>query len=400
MKQAILTILSRLINAMRTDSLPYHSLVLPIIKGAVEPGSETQVYLLDDALDLWSAVVAQTPAPASSDLLSLAPYLIQILELGSETFRKAVEIIESYVLLAPADMLSDSFRTPLITSLASLLGKLRTDANGVVTHLVEIMIRAAHSVAGEPAVQIVVGDMVSSGFFAKLMEGLRGAWGAHQHTGPRASENNVDGIIETDYFSVLARIGTTSPQILLEAVNAAIPNESIETSMKWLLEEWFSHFENIGDSARRKLMTIVLTRLLGINAEWILIKLQDLMVIWTDVVLDLTDGFDDKSIEYVVRYPAASYYADNLVTSALVYKRSDLDDSALAAPSSPESPEDARRRDVLYSDPVHTINIVALIREQMKNTIQAQGGEQRFQEEWLVNVDREVVEGFTKTGIM
>jgi hypothetical protein len=39
MKQAILTILSRLITSMKADSRPYHPLVLPIIKGAVEPGS-------------------------------------------------------------------------------------------------------------------------------------------------------------------------------------------------------------------------------------------------------------------------------------------------------------------------------------------------------------------------
>lgn len=39
MKQAILTILARLINAMKVESRPFHSLVLPIIKGAVEPGS-------------------------------------------------------------------------------------------------------------------------------------------------------------------------------------------------------------------------------------------------------------------------------------------------------------------------------------------------------------------------
>lgn len=39
MKQAILTILSRLITSMKAESRPYHPLVLPIIKGAVEPGS-------------------------------------------------------------------------------------------------------------------------------------------------------------------------------------------------------------------------------------------------------------------------------------------------------------------------------------------------------------------------
>ena len=39
MKQAILVILVRLINSMKGESQRFHSLVIPIIRGAVEPGS-------------------------------------------------------------------------------------------------------------------------------------------------------------------------------------------------------------------------------------------------------------------------------------------------------------------------------------------------------------------------
>jgi hypothetical protein len=60
MKQAILTVLSRLTNAMKADSRSFHVSFLPIIQSAIEPGSETQVYLLEDALDLWSSIVVRT----------------------------------------------------------------------------------------------------------------------------------------------------------------------------------------------------------------------------------------------------------------------------------------------------------------------------------------------------
>lgn len=39
MKQAILTLLSSLINSLKQDSIRYHSLILPLIKNSVEPGS-------------------------------------------------------------------------------------------------------------------------------------------------------------------------------------------------------------------------------------------------------------------------------------------------------------------------------------------------------------------------
>lgn len=259
------------------------------------------MYLLDDALDLWSSVISQTVLPASPELLSLAPDLLHILDLGSEALRKAIEILESYVLLAPAEMLSESLRSPLLQSLATLLGTLKPDANGVVTHLVEILVRAADGLGGEQATQVLVGDMVSSAFFAKLMLGLKGAWKTHQSVGPNSLtfEPIVDGVVETDYFSVLARIGIASPRLLLEAIGASVAEEKVESTMKWLLEEWFSHFENIGDPTRRKLMVIVLTRLLETRADWILLKLQDLFIVWTDLVIELTDGYDDKTVEYV-----------------------------------------------------------------------------------------------------
>lgn len=257
------------------------------------------MYLLEDALDLWSSVISQTNSPASPELLSLAPHLLHILELGSEAFRNAIEIFESYVLLAPSDVLADNLRTPLLTSLATLLGTLKPDANGVVTHLVEIIVRAAEGVGGDQAVQILVGDMINTTFFAKLMFGLKGSWNMHQRAGLRLSTSDpvVDGVVETDYFSLLARISIASPQILLEAIKVAVTEESLESTMKWLLEEWFSHFENIGDPTRKKLMVLALTRLLETGADWILIKLQDLMVVWTDVVNELTEGYDDKSVE-------------------------------------------------------------------------------------------------------
>lgn len=39
MKQAILTLLSSLIDSLKQDSAKYHPLILPLIRSSVEPGS-------------------------------------------------------------------------------------------------------------------------------------------------------------------------------------------------------------------------------------------------------------------------------------------------------------------------------------------------------------------------
>lgn len=301
MKQAILTILARLTNAMKADSRSFHVSFLPIIQSAIEPNSDTQVYLLEDALDLWASIVAQTPSapePTPPELLNLIQYLIPLFSMDNDTLRKAIEITEGYLLLAPAAVLADNFRPELLRSLSELLGNLKPEASGTVSHLMMCIIRGADGLGGEEAIKVLVGDLISTNFLAKVMEGLHGAWTHHQSHGPlrEAPSRAVDGVVETDYFSVLARIGLASPTILLEALSS-VGGAELEKTLDWLLEEWFAHIENIGDPPNKKLMTLVLTRLLETGQPWILGRLQSLVAMWTDVLGELLDGMDDKSAE-------------------------------------------------------------------------------------------------------
>ena len=220
--------------------------------------------------------------------------------MDNETLRKAIEITEAYLLLAPAAVLADNFRPAVLQALADLLGTLKPEANGIMTHLVQCIIRGAEGVGGESAVKVLTADLASTGFLAKVLEGLHGAWSHHQSHGPyrELPSRAVDGVVETDYFTVLARIGLASPTVLLEALSAA-GNNGLEKTLNWLLEEWFSHIENIGDTPNKKLMVLVLTRFLETGQSWILGRLQNLFVAWTDVLGELLDGMDDRSQEYV-----------------------------------------------------------------------------------------------------
>jgi len=49
---------------------------------------------------------------------------------------------------------------------------------------------------------------------------------------------------------------------------------------------------------------------------------------------------------------------------------------------------------------VHRINLISFLREHLQAAIQAAGGEQQFQEEWLERVDKDVVRGFGELGIL
>lgn len=394
MKAALLTILTRLVNSMKVGSLPMHSMVFPIIKGAVEAGSETQLYLLEDALELWGAILMQTPSEAASpELLDLFRFLYPIYELGSENLRKALEITESYLVLAPQHILSESVRGPLLVALSDLLATLGPTANGTVCNLVETMLRMSKQ--PDVAASLPLGDFNNAtaslvidlartrdsagdiGFIPKLLRGLRGSHTAHCTTGPLAKDPPVDGIVETDYFAILARAITGSMDGFLYTVRESSNGEQLEVTMKWLLEEWFSHYENIGDPSRRKLMCMALTKLLETNQPFILLSLQSLMSMWTDVVTELREDDADTG-------------GDSLVYG----------EGAGAAGEAAEAPEDARRRVLTMTDDVHTINMTEFIKHHLQQAIGASGGWEQFQEQWLGNVDKEVVEGFSKLGIM
>ena len=398
MKQAILTMLARLFISMKAAGAQYHPLAFDIVRGAVEPESSTQLYLLDDALELWSAIITQTPttnpAEVNPNLLSLAEFIVPTLNLSSESFRSTLELTESYVLLAPTYVLSNPFLSSLLEELQTDLDSLRPEASGQVTNAAEKLIQAAEALAGAQGVRNLTSEMVASGFFGGLVFGVMGAWEAHQTTGPKAMVNMIEGIVETDYFSLLARITFASPETLIEALLATaksrnvptMPNQpppGIEATMNWLLEEWFSHTEDVSEPSRRKLMCLALTSILSLHQPFILNRLQSLMSMWTDVLVELTDGQENTAVDCLV-YPDSAFDG-----SGLRFEGTEV-----------ESPQQERLRLLGRRDPVHSVNLVDTVKSAVYACIQKCGGEEAFRRDWLQNVDKEVVTAFSALGIL
>ncbi|OJJ47682.1 hypothetical protein ASPZODRAFT_63665 [Penicilliopsis zonata CBS 506.65] len=415
MKQAILTLLSSLINSLKQDSVKYHSLILPLIRSSVEPGSETLVYLLDEALELWSAIITQTPRPAPPDLLALLPSLFPIFEDATDSAPQALQIAESYILLAPEEVLSDKIRFHLLVSFESLLKSTTRQRLGTVPRLVEMVIRCVEAVDGgnENTYNILARSLLDSSFLASLLEGLHSAHEASQTTGPNRKSSPVHGVVETDYLSILARLALANPQIFASAVSAATATPE-EQALTWLVAEWFSHYDNIGSVSQKKLHALGLTHLLALNTTssqsqsalaassslpspppYILNHLQSYLNMWTDIVTELAEGAGDdpndpRSGDYLIFWkggdPATTTATTTTSSATEVY-----DDN--------EPPETTRRREWDAADVIHKINIRDFIKQHLHALVLACGGEHRFQEDWLGNVDRDVVASFVGLGL-
>ncbi|RPB22907.1 ARM repeat-containing protein [Terfezia boudieri ATCC MYA-4762] len=369
-KQAILVVLTKVVNAMREKSVKFHHMVLPLIKFGVESGTGMQVYLLEEGLELWDVTIKNTPTPTPHALLELVPYIFPLAEMGSETLRKVLEITESYIILAPREMIVH-YREPLFMVFASLIGDLKSEPNRVVTGAVERVLGAAGN--DEEAVQKIVKSMLDSGFLPKLFQGVHGNWEARQTTGPKKKYSKVDGIILTSYFQVLSRIVLGSTRVFVGVVEyiGQRTGEGFEKTMGWLLDEWFHHFGNMGYAKTRKLNLLAFTKLLECNQKWILIRLHELMAVWTDVVTE----------------------SDNAQESAedLIYWN---EEDAMSIPHL------QRLTRLTNDDPVASVDTRQWIKHYLLQSQEANGGGEKFASEWLLNIDTDVLKSFMKLGLV
>lgn len=372
LKQAILTLLSTLVTAMKEQAQRYHSMILPLIQRAVEPGSEMQIYLMDEALDLWSTILAQTPAPAPSEVVSLAEYAFSLLEIGSDTLRTVLNIAESYILLAPEAMLSDGVRLRILSHMANLLGVKKREMAGQVTSIVENLIRAAEGLGGSQGITLVAKDLHECGYTEKIFEGLHDAWEAHQTAGPNRRYPKLDDVVETDYFTILARLALADPNVFVTIMSSVGNPDEV---WRWLSTEWFRHFDSMANIDRQKLSCLALTRLLELPPPMtpvILERMQDYFAMWTSVVAEMGTGRDDGG--------------DNLIW--LTSEGHEY-----------EGPEDVRKRLHGAGDPVHTVHTFNFVKERLQGVVNACGGEEAFHANFAVNVDKDVLEGFQNLGV-
>ena len=380
LKQSILGILSGMVQSMRQDSQKYFPLIIPLIHNSVEPNSETRQYLLEEALELWTSLLEHTPQPCPADVIGLAPNLFPMFDSASNTLVQALGITELYIYLIPQEMLSSSPQlfsawNPLLTSLKSS-GVLR------VTYVIELLLRQAHALGGGSAMERLSQALYEYNVINTLLLGLHHAHTAHQTTGPNRTPSDLDSQVETDYLSILARLAITSPQLLI-SILATFDTESGNAgadTLYWLLQEWFSHFDNLISPDRKKLSCLALTALLNSTASVIVLKnLQSLMSVLTDIITELVDA--DTGADCLIMWPRGEVSGDGEETVQ-------------------ESKAEILKRELLLKDPVRKLDIKIYARENLGAAIARCGGQVAFREQWLVNVDQDVIRAFGELGVL
>ncbi|KIX00839.1 uncharacterized protein Z518_09904 [Rhinocladiella mackenziei CBS 650.93] len=402
MKQAILTMITAIVNSLGQKSLSYHGAVLSIIHDSVQPESEAIVYLLEEALDLWAAILQQTPKDgASADLLSLSQSLLPLLDMGSELLRQMFDIVESYTILSPTTVLSPQFLTPFLQKMKDLLPMLtstRTRDGTLAPHVLEnvvstISIESYSELNPQQALTHLLESMLSTGYLASILELLKEAHEYHQDPRPNRRPPEIISPGEACLFTLLSRVVLLSPDQFVQAIAATnITSTSPSTSAagsptsspptQWLLTEWLHSIDSIGDILRKKLQILALTNLLTATTppfpQLMFENLQSLLTIWTDVAVELGQEASDES--------EGDYLWHNRPGEV---------------PEWPDAtPEDARKRAVSNADPIYTINIRDFIATRLRHAMDRAGGPAAFEQEWLTRIDSAVLKAFVDLKVL
>jgi hypothetical protein len=151
--------------------------------------------------------------------------------------------------------------------------------------------------------------------------------------------------------------------------------------MEWILDEWLTHVEDISDPERRKLMNLAITQMLRLPQPFMMHRMQRLFSLWTSSIIELTEGLDDRTVDCFMVAQAEPPPGVEAAGAVL-------------------NPHEQRKQELRQFDPITKVNLVALVKTRLGEYVQRLGGEERFREEVLVNMDGQVVDGFLALGIL
>lgn len=131
---------------------------------------EEFLYLFEDALYLWEEAVKNAPTEIKDqepltgpeyNLMGLFPKTIECLQLGSESLKSVLRIIEYYIILDPVGIMQ-RYAVKLFAGLTALTVDLKPEAHRMVMNVVELAIQGC-------PLDLYFATFVESGLFFKIL---------------------------------------------------------------------------------------------------------------------------------------------------------------------------------------------------------------------------------------
>ncbi|BGP21505.1 hypothetical protein JCM10295v2_000380 [Rhodotorula toruloides] len=335
----ILVTFTKLAEALCAGSQMLQAQACPIIRCSVDPTQPAHVYLNEDGLELWQILLRRSFS-LSAEMLGLLPILVTLLGTGMDILPRCLLILESYLLLDAAAVLS-LCANEVFTSVQDLLDGLKLDAVKVILHALNTVFQLA-----PPAVWAA--PLEVSGCFAAFVKAI--------------SANDHSALIVSKYLCSISRIILASPETFytLVAATASRLNATPEQILELVVTHFIERLDNLSQGAQRKLIALALAHLVATVNPVILGRMADLVSLWSSVLAQTEESESGDAALY--------HYEDY---------QSDVEQDWT------ETLETRRRQDMQKRDPIRASNLKMVIRQRLGEAQALNGGEEAFRQQWL-----------------
>ncbi|KAK8782150.1 hypothetical protein V5799_016510 [Amblyomma americanum] len=341
---AIVTTLVQVVNGLGAQSERLHPFLLPVVAFGVDVHQSPHVYLLEDCLDLWWALLANTHS-TSVELLQLAQYLFPLFELGSENMKMCLQVVQAYILLFPKEFLQ-TYGDRLLKATTDLVNDLNREGMLFVMRMVELVIR----VFPEQGPQL---------FYPLLIHAL-----------DECLEGEKASMLTSVCLSIISRVILHCKSCFTKLLQEEAQGKGCDAEEVFgnLLDKWIEKMPLVNPIEREKLLALTLTSILTSNSNAVYERICGILLSIVEVLNDVTKC-DNLGAQ-----------VDSLV----------MLDSEPIPPSEEESEHDRRKIELSRQDPVHTVALRDYLCSQMRS-LRESLGEQNF-EELMGQVDVETMQ--------
>ncbi|XP_003744438.1 importin-11 [Galendromus occidentalis] len=365
LRVAIISLLTRIIDNMQAVDASLFPTTLSIIAHSVNPDEPQQVFLLEEALDLWRAVleaVREGDPETNFCLLELTRFILPIVEMGSDHLEAITGILKLHIVLFKMDFLQ-RYPEQLRDVLCSSFVELNITGCMLILKVVDMAIRVA------PVESVKLFYPLIGYALEEIVE--------ESHT---REYTNVS-------FSIWCRVLLYAEVAAMDLLRdrAAAKQSTPEAQMRLVMDCWMKKMGNISVVQTQKLMAITLLRLLVDYWNWSDIMYKNVCAIALavcELLNDITEVAEDGT------------QTDSLLIPA------DSPESVNAEVELDQSCHSARMFQIIKKDVAHTIVLSDFLLHQMR-ALAEKVGPQKF-EEVLQEIDcetRDMLESYTKTGM-
>ncbi|SCV68568.1 BQ2448_689 [Microbotryum intermedium] len=358
---SVLVTLTKLVEALGDKAQALHAQICPIIQHSADPSSPSHVYLQEDGLELWHALLKRSNS-LSPELVALIPLLINLISAGTDVLPRCLAILESYLLLDGPQILR-LCSSDLLRAFSTVMGDhsavLKFEPTKVILHGLTTVFQTC-------PIELWAANLDDSAVFIKLWTSLR----------PQ-TEDRREARTVTRYLLALARIVLAGPETFFQLIEASAARAGLGQAaiLEIVVVACNEKLDFISSEGHRKLIALALASLTSSCPPPLAPTLHHHFVpivsTWCSVLAQTEeDDLGDAEL-YEVESDAQVDYVDTL--------------------------EASRRGALARIDPVRSVKVATFISQQLGTVVERCGGLEGFRMTWLSAVgDGEILSELEK----